>query len=124
MSNTNTLEAIEENKSNKKFQQRRTLEFVEASAMMREEEFSRLSKISHVNNTSIISNISNISEVSLNFSNMSSLSNSNINNNRTHERNLDGDYWLNEDDDTISSKSNKSINKSIKLINFFFFNII
>ncbi|CAB4409989.1 unnamed protein product [Rhizophagus irregularis] len=111
MSNTNTLEAIEENKSNKKFQQRRTLEFVEASAMMREEEFSRLSKISHVNNTSIISNISNISEVSLNFSNMSSLSNSNINNNRTHERNLDGDYWLNEDDDTISSKSNKSINK-------------
>ncbi|CAG8649333.1 338_t:CDS:2 [Rhizophagus irregularis] len=107
MSNTNTLEAIEENKSNKKFQQRRTLEFVEASAMMREEEFSRLSKISHVNNTSIISNISNISEVSLNFSNMSSLSNSNINNNRTHERNLDGDYWLNDDDDTISKRRKK-----------------
>ncbi|RGB34959.1 hypothetical protein C1646_815080 [Rhizophagus diaphanus] len=107
MPNTNTLEAIEENKSNKKFQQRRTLEFVEASAMMREEEFSRLSKISHVNNTSIISNISNISEVSLNFSNMSSLSNSNINNNRTHERNLDGDYWLNDDDDTISKRRKK-----------------
>ncbi|PKK72966.1 hypothetical protein RhiirC2_741780 [Rhizophagus irregularis] len=49
---------------------------------------------------------------------MSSLSNSNINNNRTHERNLDGDYWLNDDDDTISSKSNKSINKNFVFLLF------
>lgn len=111
MSNTNTIEG---NNRNKKFQQRRTLQFVEASAMMREEEFSRLSKISHVNNTSIISNVSNISEVSLNFSNnMSTLSNNNNNNNNNndngrYEGNLDGDYWLN-DNETVSSKSNKSM---------------
>jgi hypothetical protein len=108
MSNINTIIGLGRKKRNKKIQQRRRLETVEASAVMREE-FSRISNISnisnvsHVNNTSNLSNVSNFSGVSLTFSNNNN-NNSNYNNNGMYEGNADGDYWL-DDDDTVSNNS-------------------